>query len=466
MIPAVTMCDRTVAVLGLGRSGRSACRALLAGGARVLAWDDDPARRAEVAAQRVPLVDLASADWNGIDRLVLSPGIPLRHPRPHPMVERARAAEVPVIGDIELLVESLPNRRIVGITGTNGKSTTTALIGALLRAGGTGVQVGGNIGLPALDLLPKPTEDIYVLELSSYQLELTDHLACAVAVLLNLSADHLDRHGGMAAYGHAKRRIFRNQRASDWAIVGVDDAHGRALAEELRGGPHQVVPVSAAGRLGRGVWVEDGRLYDALEGASREIADLRPIQSLQGSHNWQNAAAAYAAARVLGVAPDAATAGLRRFEGLAHRLEPVASLAGVRFVNDSKATNPDSAARSLASFDAIFWIAGGRPKEGGFAALEPHLGHVRHAYLIGEAAPALAELLEGRVPFTQSHNLERAVRDAAAAASRAGDARPVVLLAPACASFDQFANFEARGDAFKALVRLLALPAPPAGGAA
>src|SRR5918992_1206321 len=255
MIPAESMRDRTVAVLGLGRSGRSACRALEAGGARVLAWDDDPACRERMADEGVPLVDLAGADWAKVDRLVLSPGIPLDHPRPHPMVERARAARVPVIGDIELLVESQPNRRIVGVTGTNGKSTTTALVGALLGAGGMGAQVGGNIGLPALDLLPKPTKDIYVLELSSYQLELTDHLACAVAVLLNLSADHLDRHGGMAGYARAKGRIFRNQRASDWAIVGVDDDHGRALAVDLARGPQRLVPISATGRLARGIYL-------------------------------------------------------------------------------------------------------------------------------------------------------------------------------------------------------------------
>jgi UDP-N-acetylmuramoylalanine--D-glutamate ligase len=466
MIPAESMRDRTVAVLGLGRSGRSACRALAAAGARVLAWDDDPACRARVASEGVPLVELAGADWAKVDRLVLSPGIPLHHPRPHPMVERARAARVPVIGDIELLVESQPDRRIVGVTGTNGKSTTTALVGALLGAAGMGAQVGGNIGLPALDLLPKPTKDIYVLELSSYQLELTDHLACAVAVLLNLSADHLDRHGGMAGYARAKGRIFRNQRASDWAIVGVDDDHGRALAEVLARGPQRLVPISATGRLARGIYVEAGRLYDALDGAPREIVDLRPIPSLQGSHNWQNAAAAYAAARALGVQPEAAALGLRRFQGLPHRLEPVAAIGGVRFVNDSKATNPDAAARALAAFDVVFWIAGGRAKDGGFAALEPQLHRVRHAFLIGEAAPALAELLGGRVPFTRCGDLERAVREATAAAAGAQAERPVVLLAPACASFDQFANFEDRGDSFKSLVRALAEPALAPGGAA
>jgi UDP-N-acetylmuramoylalanine--D-glutamate ligase len=466
MIPVQSMRDRTAAVLGLGRSGRSACRALLAGGARVLAWDDDPACRARLAGEDLPLVDLSAVEWAEVDRLVLSPGIPLHLPRPHPMVERARAEGVPVIGDIELLVENQPGRLVVGITGTNGKSTTTALVGALLRAGGVGAQVGGNIGLPALDLLPKPTEDIYVLELSSYQLELTDHLACAVAVLLNLSADHLDRHGGMAGYARAKRRIFSNQRASDWAVVAVDDDHGRALAAELQSGPQRVVRVSGSARLAGGVFVDAGRLVDGLDGAAREIVDLRPVASLQGAHNWQNAAAAYAAARALGVTPEAAAAGLRDFRGLPHRLEPVASIGGVRFVNDSKATNPDAAARALAAFDAVFWIAGGRPKEGGFAALEPHLERVRHAFLIGEAAPTLAKVLQGRVPFTHSGNLERAVREAAAAAEAARADRPVVLLAPACASFDQFANFEARGEAFKALVGALAAPALTVGGAA
>jgi UDP-N-acetylmuramoylalanine--D-glutamate ligase len=459
------MQGKTAAVLGLGRSGRSACRALAASGARVWAWDDAPARRAEAAAAGVPVVDLAICNWRRVDRLVLSPGIPSLHPRPHPLVRRAREEGVEVVGDLELLVENQPQRRIVGITGTNGKSTTTSLTGALLRAAGIGVQVGGNIGLPVLDLLPKPEEDIYVLELSSYQLELTDQLGCSVAVILNLSADHLERHGGMGGYLRAKRRILRNQQASDWALIGVDDAHGQALFDELRAAVgRNLLPFAVGRAIEDGIYVVDGRLHDGRAPGARPIVDLRPIASLRGAHNWQNAAAAYAAVRALGVAPQAAAAGLAHFAGLAHRMEQAGVVEGVRYVNDSKATNPEAAARALASFDRIFWIAGGRPKEGGLEPVFPFLERVRHAYLIGEAAPRFAEALAGRVACSQCGDLATAFDQATEAARREVGDEPVVLLTPACASFDQFTDFEARGEAFKALVAGLGEPARAAGG--
>jgi UDP-N-acetylmuramoylalanine--D-glutamate ligase len=453
VIGLASMADRTAAVLGLSRTGRSVCRALTASGARAWAWDDDPERRREAAASGIPIVDLEVCDWNRVDRLVLSPGVPLTHPEPHPLVRLARAHGVAVVGDVELLVENQPERRIVGITGTNGKSTTTALIGHLLRSAGHGMQLGGNIGLPVLDLWPKPVDDIYVLELSSYQLELTEHLRCAVAVILNVSPDHLERHGSLAGYARAKRRILRNQRASDWAVLGVDDDHGRALHRELMHRAQQrVLPIAVGRALERGVYVIEGQLFDAVDGPARPIIDLRPLASLRGAHNWQNAAAAYGAARALGVEPTAIADGLPRFEGLAHRLEPVATLDGVQFVNDSKATNADAAARALASFDRIYWIAGGRPKDGGLDAVLPWLDRVRHAYLIGEAAESFERALAGRLPCTQSGDLASAVRQAANAAwaDRTGGA--IVLLAPACASFDQFRDFEERGETFKRLV--------------
>jgi UDP-N-acetylmuramoylalanine--D-glutamate ligase len=453
VIGLASMADRTAAVLGLSRTGRSACRALTASGARVWAWDDDPKRRREAAASGIPIVDLEACDWDHIDRLVLSPGVPLTHPEPHPLVRLARAHDVPVIGDVELLVENQPERRIVGITGTNGKSTTTALIGHLLRSAGRGMQLGGNIGLPVLDLWPKPVDDTYVLELSSYQLELTEQLRCAVAVILNVSPDHLERHGSLAGYVRAKRRMLRNQCASDWAVLGVDDDHGRALDRELMDHAQQrILPIAVGRALERGVYVIDGQLFDAVDGPARPIIDLRPIASLRGAHNWQNAAAAYGAGRALGLEATAIAAGLPRFEGLPHRLEHVATLDGVQFVNDSKATNPDAAARALASFDRIYWIAGGRPKDGGLGAVLPWLDHVRHAYLIGEAAEGFARALGGRVPCTQSGDLASAVRQAAGAAWADRTGGPVVLLTPACASFDQFRDFEDRGETFKRLV--------------
>jgi UDP-N-acetylmuramoylalanine--D-glutamate ligase len=360
------------------------------------------------------------------------------------------------------LVENEPDRVIAGITGTNGKSTTTALAGHLLRSAGHAAQVGGNIGFPVLDLLPNTPEDIYVLELSSYQLELTERLRCTVAVLLNLSPDHLDRHGGMAGYVRAKRRIFHNQHASDWAVLGVDDDHGRELLAELRRDRgRRLLPVAVGHEVEGGIFVIDGRLYDAIEGAPVEVADLRPVPTLQGAHNWQNAAAAYAVARTLGSAPEAAAAGLASFPGLPHRMEPVATIDGVRFVNDSKATNPDAAARALASFEEIYWIAGGRPKEGGLEPVLPWLSRVRHTFLIGEAAGDFARVLRAEeVRLTLAGDLATAVRQAAEAARREARDEPVVLLSPACASFDQFTDFEHRGDVFKRLVAELRQPAP------
>jgi UDP-N-acetylmuramoylalanine--D-glutamate ligase len=451
MLLVPSMRNRTVAVLGLGRSGLAACRALAASDARIWAWDDDPGRRAAAAAAGAAIVDLGLCNWDRVDRLVLSPGIAHTFPRPHRLVRQARAAGVAIIGDVELLAENQPKRRIVGITGTNGKSTTTVLIGALLHDAGIGMQVGGNIGLPVLDLLPKPSDDTYVLELSSYQLELTEHLACAVAVTLNLTPDHLDRHGGMLGYGQAKQRIFRNQGANDWAVIGVDDTFGQGLVSALAA-TRQVLPVAVGRALDHGVHVIDATLYDAIDGPARAVADLAPIDSLRGAHNWQNAAAAYAAVRALGVAPEVAAAGLARFAGLAHRMEQVAVLDGVRYVNDSKATNAEAAARALASYDRIYWIAGGRPKDGGLDALAPWLERVRHAYLIGEAAEPFARELAGRVACSRCGDLATAFEEAADAAARDAGPDPVVLLTPACASFDQFTDFEARGDAFKALV--------------
>jgi UDP-N-acetylmuramoylalanine--D-glutamate ligase len=364
------------------------------------------------------------------------------------------------------MVENQPTRVIAGITGTNGKSTTTALAAHLLRGAGRTAQVGGNIGFPVLDLLPNTPEDIYVLELSSYQLELTERLRCTVAVLLNLSSDHLDRHGGMAGYVRAKRRIFHNQHASDWAIMGVDDDHGRELLAELRRDRGQrLLPVAVGHEIEGGVFAIDGRLYDAIDGAAAEVADLRPVATLQGAHNWQNAAAAYAVARAFGAAPEAAAAGLGSFAGLAHRMEPVATIDGVRFVNDSKATNPEAAARALASFDRIYWIAGGRPKEGGLEPVLPWLGRVRHAFLIGEAAEAFGRKLRAEgVRLTLCGDLATAVRQAAEAARREARDEPVVLLSPACASFDQFTDFEHRGEVFKRLVAELRQPEPALAG--
>jgi len=453
MIPVHAFKDRTVAVLGLARSGLSASRALAAGGADVVAWDD-----AEGARDRARALDLRVAapdawPWARLAALVLSPGIPLTHPAPHPLVARAGAAGIEVIGDIELFARAGLPARVAGVTGTNGKSTTTALLGHLLAAAGVPTQVGGNLGVPALDLAPLGSEGVYVIEMSSYGIDLTRSLDCAVAVLLNITPDHIERHGDFAGYVAAKHRLFAMQSPGRVAVVGVDDEEGRALEARLLAEGRRVIPVAVGRKVPGGVYVVDGAVIDATAGAPVPVADLTGSTTLWGAHNWQNAGAAVAAARSLGVPAAALAQGLATFPGLAHRLELVAEGKGLRFVNDSKATNADAAARALASFDTIYWIIGGRPKQGGLAGTEPWWDRVAHAFLIGEAATEFAGQLKGRVGFTPCGDLATAVD---AAAHRAwADRRPgaVVLLSPACASFDQFRDFEERGAAFRALVK-------------
>jgi UDP-N-acetylmuramoylalanine--D-glutamate ligase len=386
---------------------------------------------------------------------VLSPGIPHSFPAPHPAVLRAGAAGAEIIGDIELLGRSQPTARYVGITGTNGKSTTTALIGHILAASGRRVEVGGNLGTAALSLAPLGEDGAYVLELSSFQLELVTTLAFDVAVLLNVTPDHLDRHGGMAGYIAAKRRIFVGQRAGATAIIGLDDPVCLEFAAALRKTPARVVPISVTRPASGGVYVDAGWLTDATGPRELRVLDLAAAERLPGSHNWQNAAAAYAAARAVGVEPEAAAAAIRSFAGLAHRQELVATLDGVRFINDSKATNADAAEKALACYQAIYWIAGGLPKAGGITPLAPYFERLRHAYLIGAATEEFAATLGNAVPFTRCGGLSSAVGAAAAQAHADGVPGAVVLLSPACASYDQFASFEARGDAFRALVARL-----------
>lgn len=431
---------RQVGVLGMARSGRAVARALSDAGANVLAFDDN--MDALAGHQPGRLTDVV-----GLALLVPSPGVPLTHPQPHPVIAAARAAGVPLRGDVDLFTELLGGRRVVGITGTNGKSTTTALIHHLLQSAGIDAVAGGNIGRPVFELDPGPEDRVFVLELSSYQLDLCERLHCRVAVWLNLTPDHLDRHGDLAGYIAAKERIFRHQEIDDVAVIGVDDAPSRAVALRLREQGHEVVSVALSETMPAKIAVRDGWL---VEGEA-EILDLRALGNLRGRHNWQNVAVAYAAVRALGLTPQQAIAGLPSFAGLPHRMEEVARSGRVVWVNDSKATNPDSAEKSLVSFPCIFWIAGGKPKPGGFKSLRPALGNVRAAYLIGTAAPEIAADLGDVVPVHEAGTLAAAVGAASAAARAADAAEAVVLLAPACASFDQFANFEARGDAFRAL---------------
>jgi UDP-N-acetylmuramoylalanine--D-glutamate ligase len=444
--------DSKIAVLGLARSGLVAAEALQQSGARVLAWDDNEAARGAAAAKGIAVTDPGTAAAGEWTALVMSPGIPLTHPAAHPVAARAQEAGIPVIGDIELLWRAETGARFLGITGTNGKSTTTSLIGHILTEAKQAVAIGGNLGTPVLSLPQLDANGTYVIEMSSFQLDLIARTRFAVAILLNLTPDHLDRHGDMAGYLAAKKRIFRNQIAGDTAIIGVDDDECRALADELDATNSRVIRISAERAVPGGVYVLDGKLIDDSEGNARRIIDLTAIASLPGAHNWQNAAAAYAAARACGLSEAEITAGLASFAGLAHRQELVARLGKIRFVNDSKATNADAAAKALGCYDAIHWIAGGVPKAGGITSLAGLFPRIRHAYLIGAAAREFQETLGSDVPSSLCGDLPTAVRAAAAAAGADPADAPVVLLSPACASFDQYRNFEIRGDDFRRIV--------------
>ncbi|MGH6824592.1 UDP-N-acetylmuramoyl-L-alanine--D-glutamate ligase [Methyloceanibacter sp.] len=458
MIPVTIFAGRDVAVFGLGLSGSAAAHALAAGGARVLAWDDTQEGRDEAAAQGVTLRDLASADWSRIAALVLAPGIPLTHPEPHWSVRKAQAASVEVIGDTELFFRERARQgsgaKIVVITGTNGKSTTTALTAHLLQVAGRPVALGGNIGRAVLDLPPFAVGPIYVLELSTFQIDLTPSLAPDAAALINITPDHLDRHGTIETYAAIKARVFAGLPPDGTAVVGVDDDYSRAIADALQG-PYAVKRIAVGHPVETGVWAKDGMLTEVENGVERGRVGLDGIGSLRGAHNWQNAAVAYALARSQGLDASTIAKGLGTFAGLAHRMEQVARQGSVLFVNDSKATNADAAAKALASFTDIYWIVGGRPKAGGLDGLEPFFPRIARAYLIGEAADDFAAQLGTEVDHVQCGTLDRAIEAAAADARRSRSAEPVVLLSPACASYDQFANFEARGRSFRDLVTRL-----------
>ena len=447
MIVGTSHFNGSVAILGLARSGMATARALMAGGNQVLAWDDSPERVTAAAQAGIPVQKSPDFDWRGIAALVPSPGIPLDHPT----MVAARAARVDILGDVEILWRAMAERQFVGITGTNGKSTTTALIGHILEHARQTVQIGGNIGTPALSLDALWAEGTYVLEMSSFQLDLTPAMSFDIAVLLNITPDHLDRHGSMNAYIAAKRNIFRPGRLKT-AVVGIDGPDTLRIYRELcLRDDLDVIPVATGRRLLDGVAANGGLLEDR----GQAICDLQAAIALTGRHNWQNAAAAYAATRALGVDPETIARAILNFPGLAHRMEHIAAIDGVQFINDSKATNGEAAARALACFNPIYWIAGGRAKSDGLRAAQPYFQRVAHAFLIGEAEQTLAAELDGRVDHSLCGTLDTAL-DAAAAQARA-DGRPgaVVLFSPACASFDQYTDFEARGEAFRERVHIL-----------
>lgn len=456
MIPATTCKNKKIAVFGLGGSGMATARALEAGGGDVVAWDDNPDNVRKAEAEGFAVRDMHDLDWSGIASLVLSPGVPLTHPRPHWTVDLARAAGVEIIGDIELFVRErkalAPDAPFVAITGTNGKSTTTALIAHVLRSAGRDTQLGGNIGTAILTLDPPAPARHYVVECSSYQIDLAPGINPTVGILLNLTPDHIDRHGSMENYAAVKERLVAK---SDTAILGVDDDYCRAIADRLEKAGRKVIRISVKETLAEGLYADGPRLMRAARGGAEELLSLAGTGSLRGRHNAQNALAALAACLACGLSLEEIKAGFRSFPGLAHRMEQVGRRGRVLFVNDSKATNAEASAPALASFDRIYWIAGGLPKAGGIESLTDFFPHIVKAYLIGEAAPSFAATLGERVPYEISGTLSAAVAHASRDAAQDGEGEPVVLLSPACASFDQFRNFEVRGEAFRELVLAL-----------
>ena len=464
MIPITTFAGKTVALFGLGGSGMVTARALIAGGADVIAFDDAPLKVEQANAAGIKTANLSDIDWSKVSALLLAPGVPLTHPTPHWTVQRAHREGVEVIGDIELFCReraaSGMNCPLVAITGTNGKSTTTALTAHLINAAGGDAQMGGNIGVAALALEPFEDGRAYVLEVSSYQIDLAPSLRATVGILLNVSADHLDRHGSIENYAALKTLLVAQVEEGGTAVIGVDDKYTRAAAERLERAGRNVVRVSVEGSLRDGFYAEGSSIVQSKAGKAYPVAQLAGIGALRGAHNAQNAACAIAACVALGLGFPDIQKGLVTFPGLAHRMQPIGTkktaAGSVLFVNDSKATNADSTEKALASFPDIFWIAGGKPKAGGIDSLSEYWPRIRKAYLIGEAASAFAKTLAGKVEYEITGLLSLAVDAAARDAETSGLKEPVVLLSPACASFDQYPNFEVRGTAFHDLV--LALP--------
>ncbi len=460
--PATLFSGKRFAVVGLGQNGRPAAVALREMGAEITAWDDSEAARA--AADDLPLRDPRETEFN-FDAVVLSPGIPHHLPKPHPIAARAIAAGIPIVSDVELLYQAVrragSRARFVGITGTNGKSTTTALLAHILKQAGTTAAAGANLGPAALALPLLPDDGVYVLEMSSYMLERLETVRFDAATMLNLSADHLDRHGDMAGYALAKRAIFDRQTSRDLAVIGVEDAASRAMADGLDEAPARVVRVSgsdmvaASGSWPADVFCRGGVLRDA----AGPILWMADAAALPGAHNAQNAAAAAAMATFLGVPRERIASGLASYPGLPHRQQRIVTVDGVSFINDSKATNANAAERALICYDRLIWIAGGMAKAGGIVPLVPHFGRIARAMLIGRDAPIFARTLaEHGVPFDMVETLDAAVPAAFAAAKQ--QHAPVVLLSPATASWDQFKSYEHRGERFAELARALAEAGP------
>lgn len=447
MPPWFPVKGKTYIVLGLARSGLASVRWLKTQGAVVIAVDDHVDQIAKAQELGAITGNLDTIPWDTVTALIQSPGVPLWFPQPHPITREARKRNIPIMGEGDLFRLAQPQSRFIGITGTNGKSTTTALVGHILKSCGIDCQVGGNIGTPMFDL---PPADTYVLELSSYQLDLSHTLDLQVAGWLNLSADHLDRHGSLENYVSAKKRIFHTSSSDQIAVIGIDDPLSEAVWREVSD-LHPTLPISVTKALTHGICVQDGWLKENSE----PIFNLATSSTLKGTHNAQNMAVAYGICRALKIDKTDIIKGIQTFPGLAHRQEWITTLNGISFINDSKGTNADATAKALATFDTIYWIVGGRAKSDGIDSLSSFFPKIMHTFLIGEAQDRFAETLEGKVPYTKSGTMENAVTQAYEMALKQSRPNPVILLSPACASWDQFRDFEHRGDTFRHLVNTL-----------
>ncbi len=444
--------------MGLGKTGISVARSLKSGGAEVWAWDDAESQRKGAEAAGVKIVNLYECNWQKPAALVLSPGIPDRNPQPHEIASKAREHGCEIICDIDLLARSIQNSFLIGITGTNGKSTTTALLGHILAAAGRRAEIGGNYGIPVLELEPLGSDGIYVLELSSYQLERIPSVSLNISILLNISPDHLERHGGMGGYISSKVSILEQTNSDGFVVVGMDDSHCRGIVLEMmaqsKNSSQKMIPISGKSRVPGGVYIEGSTLIDDTDYHPQPLIDLANIKALPGCHNWQNIAAAFSVARVVGITTPVILEAIINFPGLPHRQELVRKIGKVRYINDSKATNCEAAANALACYESIHWIAGGQLKRERVDILHAQLASVKHLYLIGESTSRLSAIFAGKVKTTTAKNLNMAVQQAHNNAQ--SDGQPaVVLLSPACASFDQFKNFEERGKCFKIAVEQL-----------
>lgn len=459
MITPSSLKNNNIAVIGLGKAGISTINALHRANAQIYAWDDNESSRNKlINLDNVHLQSPEKMPWEEISLLVMSPGIPLTHPKPHIAVELAKKYQCKIICDIELLYLTQNIAKFIGITGTNGKSTTTSLTGHILKSCGVKTEIGGNIGIPALDLETLNKDGVYVIEMSSYQLDLIDKTHFNISILLNITPDHLDRHGGLEGYIAAKCHIYDQQGKEDTAIICIDDSHTHKIYEEQKAKNKigNIIPISIKEIIANGVTVKDGIIYDSLNGETAKH-NLGFPEKLPGIHNSQNIAAAYAASRVMGLNSDDIISATKSFSGLRHRIQIASEIDGIKFINDSKATNADAASNALRAYDEIYWIAGGQAKEGGISSLKEFFPKIRHAFLIGQAENDFAKTLDGHVEYTKCGTLKNAFEKSSKMALIEKRKNAVILFSPACASWDQWPNFEVRGDAFCAMAEELAL---------